>query len=38
MRILATINSPEAIHKILDCLDLPTRPPPIATAACSYIP
>jgi hypothetical protein len=37
MRILAAINSAEAIHKILDCLDLPTRPPPIAPAACSYI-
>lgn len=37
MRILAAINSAEAIHKILDCLGLPTRPPPIAPAACSYI-
>jgi len=32
MRILAAINPPEAIHKILDCLGLPTRPPPIAAA------
>ena len=29
MRILAAINPPlEAIHKILDCLGLPSRPPP----------
>jgi len=32
MRILAAINPPEAIHKIFDCLGLPTRPPPIARA------
>ena len=33
MRILAAINPPEAIYKILDCLGLPTRPPPIAAAS-----
>jgi len=33
MRILAAINPPETIHKILDCLGLPTRPPPIAAAS-----
>jgi len=32
MRILAAINPPGAIHKILDCLGLPTRPPPISRA------
>jgi hypothetical protein len=30
MRILAAIDSPDAIQKILTCLDLPTRAPPIA--------
>jgi hypothetical protein len=30
MRILAAINPPEAIRKILDCLGLPSRPAPIA--------
>jgi hypothetical protein len=30
MRILAAIDSPDAIHKILTCLGLPTRAPPIA--------
>jgi len=30
MRILAAINSPDAIQKILACLGLPTRAPPIA--------
>jgi len=29
MRILCAINPPEAIKKILDCLGLPSRPPPI---------
>ena len=28
MRILNAINPPDAIRKILDCLGLPTRPPP----------
>jgi hypothetical protein len=32
MRILAAIDSPNAIHKILTCLGLPTRAPPIAPA------
>ena len=32
MRILAAINPPDAIHKILVCLGLPARPPPIARA------
>jgi hypothetical protein len=30
MRILAAIDSADAIEKILACLDLPTRPPPVA--------
>ena len=30
MRILAAIDSPDAIQKILTCLGLPTRGPPIA--------
>ncbi len=30
MRILAAINAPDAIQKILACLGLPTRAPPIA--------
>ena len=33
MRILAAIHPPEAIRKILDCLSLPPRAPPIAEAA-----
>jgi len=33
MRILATIQSPEAIRAILECLDLPPLPPPIAPPA-----
>lgn len=32
MRIVAVINPPEAIRKILDCLGLPSRAPPIAEA------
>jgi hypothetical protein len=32
MRILCAIESPEAIVKILDCLGLPSRPPPIYPA------
>ena len=32
MRILCAINSPTAIQKILGCLGLPTRAPPIAPA------
>ena len=33
LRILAAIQSPEAIQKILDCLGLPSRAPPIAGPA-----
>ena len=33
MRILAAIHSHEAIRAILECLDLPSRAPPIAPAA-----
>ena len=33
LRILAAIQSPDAIRKILDCLDLPSRAPPISAAA-----
>jgi len=32
MRILCAINSAEAIKKILDCLGLPSRPPPVFPA------
>jgi hypothetical protein len=32
MRIVYAIHPPEAIEKILDCLGLPSRPPPIAVA------
>jgi hypothetical protein len=32
MRILCAIHPPEAIRKILDCLGIPSRPPPIARA------
>jgi len=32
MRVLCAINSSTAIQKILACLGLPTRPPPIAPA------
>jgi len=32
MRILAAIHSPEAMKKILECLGLPSRAPPIARA------
>ena len=30
MRILCAVNPPDAIRKILDCLRLPSRPPPIS--------
>jgi hypothetical protein len=33
MRILAAIHQPEAIRKILECLGLPSRPPPVFPAA-----
>jgi hypothetical protein len=32
MRILCAVNPPDAIRKILDCLGLPSRPPPIFPA------
>jgi putative transposase/transposase-like zinc-binding protein len=32
MRILAAIHSPDAIHKILVCLGLPSRAPPVSRA------
>ena len=32
MRILCAINPPAVIKKILDCLGLPLRPPPIYSA------
>ena len=33
LRMLAAIQSPDAIQKILDCLGLPSRAPPIAGPA-----
>jgi len=30
MRILCAITSSDAIRKILDCLGLPSRPPPVS--------
>jgi len=36
MRILCAVNPPDAIRKILDCLGLPSRPPPIAPAVIRY--
>ncbi len=33
LRVLAAIQSPEAIRKILDCVGLPSRAPPIAPPA-----
>ncbi len=32
MRILAVIEDPSVARKILDCLGLPSRPPPVAPA------
>ena len=32
MRILAAIDAPDAIRKILSCLGVPTRAPPIEQA------
>ena len=32
MKILCAVNPPEAIRKILNCLGLPSRPPPISPA------
>src|SRR5439155_18782541 len=31
-RVIATIHPPEATRKILECLGLPSRPPPITPA------
>ncbi|MBI4474297.1 MAG: hypothetical protein HY646_16630 [Acidobacteria bacterium] len=36
MRILAAIHSPDAIRKILDCLGLPSRDPPVAAALSEF--
>ena len=38
MRILCAVNPPAAIRKILECLGLPSRPPPISPALlrCKY--
>src|SRR5439155_13948954 len=33
MRLIAAIHSPEATRKILDCLGLPSRAPPMALAS-----
>ena len=32
MKILCAVNPPDAIRKILECIGLPIRPPPIAHA------
>ena len=37
MRILCAINPPDAIRKILDCLGLPSRPPPISPAVEEFL-
>ena len=36
MRILAAIHSPDAIGKILDCLGLPSRAPPVSAAVSQF--
>jgi Putative transposase len=36
MRILAAIHSPDPIRKILDCLGLPSRAPPVAAAVSKF--
>jgi len=33
MRLLAAIHTPDATRRILECLGLPSRAPPIARAA-----
>ncbi len=38
MRLLATIESSEAIRAILDCLGLPSRAPPLAPAEPEPLP
>ena len=37
MRIVAAIHSPDAIGKILDCLGLPSRAPPVPPARREFI-
>jgi hypothetical protein len=37
MRLIATIHSAEALQKILDCLGLPSRAPPVSPARRSDI-
>ena len=37
MRIVAAIHPPDATRKILDCLGLPSRAPPVAPASCKYL-
>jgi len=32
MRILCVVNPPDVVRKILDCIGLPSRPPPISPA------
>jgi hypothetical protein len=32
MRLLAAIHPPDATHSILECLNLPSRAPPTASA------
>ena len=36
MKILAAIHPPEATGKILECLGLPSRAPPLAPAASDF--
>jgi hypothetical protein len=36
MKILCAVNPPDVVRKILDCLGLPSRPPPIAPALIRY--
>ena len=38
MRILATIHAPESVRKILDCVGLASRPPPIAPPEARFDP
>jgi hypothetical protein len=33
MKIIAAIHPPDTTRQILECLGLPTRPPPLAPAA-----
>ena len=32
MKIIATVTEPEAVRRILTCIGLPARPPPVAPA------